>query len=121
MIVMVVVVVILVLKLYSTMLLENIVDLRFYDLRLQFYNKNKNLSYKQYYTTFTSSFGDSILILSLIVGLICLQLLGQKDLTKSLSNFSLFCIINLIVMIMITTNNLLIMFICFELIFLPSI
>jgi hypothetical protein len=90
------------------------------DIRLEFFEENNNLSYLEYFIVFSSSFSDGILILSYLTGVMCLELLGPKNLFKNINNINIFFIFTLIVTIMVSTNNLLIMFICFEFLFLPT-
>lgn len=108
-------------KFYVTLKLENALGIYFYSAKLDFYHYNKNLSYLEHFTVFSSSFSDAILILSFFIGLICLELLSQKNLLKTIHNLTIFFFFNVFVAIMVSTNNLLIMFISFEFIFLPTI
>lgn len=112
---------ILVIKLYLSLKLEAILGPYFYSVKLNFFKLNNNLGYLEHFAVFSSSFSDAILILSFIVGLVCLELLGPKDIFKSINNISIFFLFNFFVTIMVTTNNLLIMFISFEFIFLPTV
>jgi hypothetical protein len=91
-----------------------------YDIKYHFFKENGNLFYFEHFIVFSSSFSDAILILSFITGLICLELLGLKNLFKSINNVSLFYIFNFFVVLMVSTSNILIMFISFEFIFLPT-
>ena len=74
----------------------------------------------EHFVVITSSFSDSVLILSILVGIVCIDLLGSKNLLTSLSNLSIFYFFNFFILLMVTTNNLLLMFISFEFIFLPT-
>jgi NADH:ubiquinone oxidoreductase subunit 2 (subunit N) len=100
--------------------LEQAVGPYIYDVKYLFYVENNNINFIEYCSVFSSSFSDAILLLSFITGIICLELLGLKNLFKSMNNISLFLIFNFFVTIMVSTNNLLIMFISFEFIFLPT-
>lgn len=66
-------------------------------------------------------FSDVILILSLFSGLMCFNLLNNKNLSKSLLNIIVIFFFFIAVIFMVYTNNLLILFISFECIFLPTI
>lgn len=68
-----------------------------------------------------SLFSDSILILVHISGLICLLLLGERRLVKFIPNVSIFLIFIVMTIILVYTTNLLVMFLSFEFIFLPTI
>jgi len=99
--------------------LEQILGTHIYNIKYHFFlNNNNNFKYN---IIFSSSFSDAIIILSLITGTICLELLALKNLFKNLSNINIFFFFNIFVIIMTTTNNLLIMFLSFELIFFPTI
>ncbi len=116
-----VIIIIILVKFLLTLKLEQAIGPYLYDVKYLFYMENKNISDLEYYFIFSSSFSDAILLLSIITGIICLELLGYKNLFKHLNNISLFLIFNFFVTIMVSTNNLLIMFLCFEMIFLPTI
>lgn len=64
---------------------------------------------------------DAILVLAYTSGLICLKLLGERNLSKYLPNSSIFAIFILLTILMVYTSNILIMFIAFEFIFVPTI
>ena len=81
-------------------------------------NKNNILDFFFYNN---NNFGIIISILSLIIGLICLLLLGNKNLLKNISNIYIYLLFHFSVIFMTQTNNLFIMFISFELIFIPTI
>lgn len=112
--------ILLLIKFYMSLRLEQAVGPYIYDVKYLFYVENNNINFIEYCSVFSSSFSDAILLLSFITGIICLELLGLKNLFKSMNNISLFLIFNFFVTIMVSTNNLLIMFISFEFIFLPT-
>jgi NADH:ubiquinone oxidoreductase subunit 2 (subunit N) len=112
---------ILVLKFYLALKIEKIIGKFLPDIRFEFFEENNKLGILEHFVIFSSSFSDGILILSYFTGVICLQLLGNKDLFKNINNITVFFIFTLIVTVMVSTNNLLIMFICFELLFIPTI
>jgi NADH:ubiquinone oxidoreductase subunit 4 (subunit M) len=101
--------------------LEKAAGLYLYQIKYDFFANNQNLGILEHFVIFSSGFGDAILVLSFFVGIVCMDLMGPKNLLKSLNNISIFYIFNFFVSIMVSTNNLLIMFISFELIFLPTI
>lgn len=68
-----------------------------------------------------SVLGDVILLLTFSSGMICLYLLGEKNLAKYVSNSSLFIFFYLAINLMVYTTNLLVMFIGFEFLFLPTL
>ncbi len=68
-----------------------------------------------------SILSDVVVLLALSSGLVCLYLLGEKNLTKNISNLSFFAIFFVAILIMVYTVNLLVMFITFELLFLPTL
>ena len=107
-------------KMYITFKVESVFGVYLYDIQVNFFQLNK-LKYLEHFSILSSSFSDAILILSIVVGLVCLDLLGSKDLFKSINNVSIFFLFTLFVIIMVSTNNLLIMFISFEFIFLPTV
>lgn len=107
-------------KLILTLKIENALSLHIFDLRLEFLKANPNLTPIESTLTFTTGFGDALLLLSVLVGILCIDLLGIKNLHNSISNISIFYLFNIFIITMITTNNLLIMFISFEFIFLPT-
>ena len=69
----------------------------------------------------TSTLSDTIILLAFSSGLICIYLLGEKNLVKYLSNISIFSIFLVAIIFMVYTTNLLVMFIGFELLFLPTL
>lgn len=111
---------IILMKFVLTLRLENVLGMYVYPLKLEFYMINPKLTQLESSLTFSSAFGDAILLLSTVVGLLCIDLLGPKNMFKSISNINIFALFNFFVIIMVTTNNLLIMFLSFEFIFLPT-
>lgn len=111
---------IILMKFVLTLRLENVLGMYVYPLKLEFYIINPQLTYLESSLTFSSAFGDAILLLSTIVGLLCIDLLGPKDMFKTISNINIFALFNFFVITMVTTNNLLVMFMSFEFIFLPT-
>ena len=109
------------LKFYITLKVESVLGVHLLTLKLDFFKQNSHVPYIELYTLFSSSFGDAIIILCLIVGLICLELLGPKNLFNSVNNISIFFLFTIFVVILSSTTNLLIMFIGFEFIFLPTV
>lgn len=107
-------------KIYITLKLETSSGISFYTLKKEFFTLNNNLGILEHFVVITSSFSDSVLILSILVGIVCIDLLGSKNLLTSLSNLSIFYFFNFFILLMVTTNNLLLMFISFEFIFLPT-
>lgn len=110
----------LIIKFYFSLKLEQHLGPYMYEIKLIFFKENLTTNYFEFFIVFSSSFSDAILILSFLTGLICLELLGLKNLFKNINNISIFYIFNFFVVIMVSTNNLLIMFISFEFIFLPT-
>jgi hypothetical protein len=115
-----IIITLLIIKFYFSLKLEQTLGPYLYDIKYQFFKENTNLFYFEHFIVFSSSFSDAILILSFITGLICLELLGLKNLFKNVNNISLFYIFNFFVVLMVSTSNILIMFISFEFIFLPT-
>lgn len=68
-----------------------------------------------------SLLSDSIILLAFSSGLVCLYLLGEKNLSKHFSNLSIFSIFLVAIVAMVYTTNLLVMFIGFECLFLPTL
>ncbi len=114
------IIVLLLLKFYFSLKLEQHLGPYLFYINLNFFLDNNINSQIEYFIIFSSSLSDAILILSFITGLICLELLGFKNLFKNINNVSLFYFFNIFVTIMVSTNNILIMFISFEFIFLPT-
>lgn len=107
-------------KFYYSLRLEQILGPHLLDLKLDFFSKNNAVPYIEYYAIFSSSFSDAIIILALITGIICLELLGLKNIFKHINNINIFFIFLGFVIIMVSTNNILVMFLCFEFLFLPT-
>ena len=107
-------------KFYYSLRLEQILGVHLLDLKLNFFTKNNQIDYLEYYAVFSSSFSDAIVILALITGVICLELLGFKNIFKNINNVNIFFIFLAFVIIMVSTNNILVMFLCFEFLFLPT-
>ena len=110
----------LIIKFYFSLKLEQHLGPYLYEIKLNFFKENSTMDYFEHFIIFSSSFSDAILILSFLTGLICLELLGLKNLFKNVNNISIFYVFNLFVVIMVSTNNLLVMFLSFEFIFLPT-
>lgn len=108
-------------KLLMTVRVEGSLIHNVYGSRLEFLEANKHLNPIESTLIFTTPLGDAILILAVFIGTLCVDLLGNKDLFKSISNVVLYFMFVIAVMIMVTTNNLLIMFLSFELIFIPTV
>lgn len=68
-----------------------------------------------------SVLSDAIVLLAFSSGLTCLYLLGEKNLSKYLSNVSVFSVFLVAIISMVYTTNLLVMFIGFECLFLPTL
>lgn len=115
-----IIITLLIIKFYFSLKLEQTLGPYLYDLKYNFFKENSKFFYYEHFIVFSSSFSDAILILSFITGLICLELLGLKNLFKTINNISLFYIFNFFVVIMVSTSNILIMFLSFEFIFLPT-
>lgn len=64
---------------------------------------------------------DAVILLGFFSGLVCLSLLGEKNITKFLPNISFFSLFFVATALMVYTTNLLVMFISFELLFLPTL
>lgn len=69
----------------------------------------------------SSVLSDVIILLAFSSGLICIYLLGEKSLSKYLSNISIFSIFLVAITFMVYTTNLLVMFLGFEFLFLPTL
>lgn len=68
-----------------------------------------------------SLLSDVIILLSFSSGLVCLYLLGEKNLSRYLSNVSIFAIFLVATVFMVYTTNLLVMFVGFECLFMPTL
>lgn len=115
-----IIITLLIIKFYFSLKLEQTAGIYIYDLKYNFFKENSYLFYFEHFIIFSSSFSDAIIILSFITGLICIELLGLKNLFKTVSNVNIFYIFNFFVITMVSTNNILIMFLSFEFIFLPT-
>ena len=115
-----IIITLLIIKFYFSLKLEQHLGPYLDEIKINFFKENLTVNYLEYFIVFSSSFSDAILILSFLTGLICLELLGLKNLFKNINNISLFYTFNFFVVIMVSSNNLLIMFISFEFIFLPT-
>ena len=82
-----------------------------------FLQSNRDLSFIESTLIFPNSFGDSILFLSIFIGLIRADLLKYENLFRPISNFTLFSIFDLLIIALITTNNLSIIFLICEIIY----
>jgi len=111
----------LIIKLYLSFTIEGILKSLILQEKLNFYKNNKDIQHLEHFVVFSSAFSDIIILLSVIIGLICLDILGPKNYFDNISNNGIFYLFNVFVIIMASTNNLLIMFICFECIFLPTV
>jgi len=108
-------------KFYITLKIESVLGSQLLTLKLQFFKANLHNPYCELYTLFSSSFGDAVIILSIVAGLICLELLGSKNLFQTVNNGSIFYMFTFFTIIMCSTTNLLILFLSFEFIFLPTV
>lgn len=111
----------LIIKLYLSFTIEGVLKSLILQEKINFYKNNKDIQYLENFVIFSSAFSDIIILLSVIIGLICLDILGPKNYFDNISNNGIFYLFNIFVIIMASTNNLLIMFICFECIFLPTV
>lgn len=75
----------------------------------------------QIFTLKGSVLSDVIILLAFSSGLVCIYLLGEKNLSKHTSNINIFSIFLVAIIIMVYTTNLLVMFIGFEFLFLPTL
>jgi hypothetical protein len=112
---------ILLIKFYITLKIESILGDYILTLKLDFFKNNAHLPNVELYTLFSSSFGDGIILLSVFVGIICLELIGAKNVFHTINNVSVFLLFIFFTIIMCSTTNLLIMFISFEFMFLPTV
>lgn len=108
-------------KIYFSFTIESIIKGFMLQEKLSFYKGNKNIYFLENFVVFSSAFSDIIVLLSVIIGLICLDILGPKNYFNNINNNSIFYLFNFFVIIMASTNNLLVMFMCFEFIFLPTV
>lgn len=96
-----------------------------YTLLLMNYNsisiKFNHLLFTPVFDLNTSLLSDAIILLAFSSGLVCLYLLGEKNLSNYMSNLSIFAIFLVAIIAMVYTTNLLVMFIGFECLFLPTL
>lgn len=107
-------------RFYQSLVFDRGVGIFMEEIKFKFFSIN-NLNIYEINFFFCSSFSDSILILGVITSIICLDMLGSKNLIKSLSNYSIFFIFLLSIIILVYTKNLLIMFLSFEALFIPTV
>lgn len=69
----------------------------------------------------TSTLSDVIILLAFSSGLICIYLLGEKNVAGKLSNVSIFSSFLVAIIFMVYTANILVMFVGFEFLFLPTL
>jgi NADH-quinone oxidoreductase subunit M len=69
----------------------------------------------------SSILSDAVLLLAFFSGFVSLALLGEKSITKFLPNSLLFSLFFIATALMVYTTNLLVMFISFEFLFLPTL
>lgn len=79
------------------------------------------LPYRPFLDLNNSFLSDAVILLAFSSGLVCIYLLGEKNLTKHLSNISIFSIFLVAIIAMVYTTNLLVMFIGFECLFVPTL
>ncbi len=109
-------------KFLNTIKLNNSLDnYWFYSLKLKNNQKLWSNGFCSYLFYNNTVLGDCLIFLSFFIGFICLCILGFKSVTYKLQNILLFSVFGLLTTIMCSTDNLLIMFIMFELLFLPTI
>lgn len=113
-------IVLLTVKFYSSLKLEQQLGLYIYDFKLHYYYNKDIIDKLEFFSIFSSSLSDAIILLCFITGIICLDLLGSKNLFKNINNINIFFLFNIFVIFMVNTDNLLIMFISFEFLFLPT-
>lgn len=68
-----------------------------------------------------SVLSDVVILLAFSSGLVCVYLLGEKNLVKYTSNINIFSIFLVAIIVMVYTTNLLVMFVGFEFLFLPTL
>ena len=68
-----------------------------------------------------STLSDVIILLAFSSGIVCIHLLGEKNLVQNLPNVSIFSGFLISIIIMVYTCNILVMFIGFEFLFLPTL
>ena len=84
-------------------------------------NLSKCSNYLSIFSFDNIGFSDSIVLLSIIAGLVCIILLGDKNIYTNFSNIAYFSIFMLATIFVVYTNNLLVLFLSFEFIFIPTI
>ena len=84
-------------------------------------NLSKYSNYLSIFSFDNIGFSDSIVLLSIISGLVCIVLLGDKNIYANFSNITYFSFFMLATIFMVYTNNLLVLFLSFEFIFIPTI
>lgn len=109
------------LKFYLALKIENSLGDYFYYIRIMFYLSNYKLGFMEHFAVFSTSFSDGIIILMLFTGLVCLDVISPKNFFKYINNLNIFFCFITLVTVMVSTNNLLIMFISFDFIFLPTV
>ena len=72
-------------------------------------------------SSYNTALCDSIVLLAIITGMVCIFLLGDKHLYGNLINIIYFLFFILVTIAMVYTVNLLVLFISFEMIFIPTI
>lgn len=77
--------------------------------------------YSFIFSSYNIGLADSIVLLALITGIVCIFLLGDKHLNFSLVNIIFFCFFLLVTITMVYTMNLLVLFLSFEALFIPTI
>ena len=117
----VILITILLIKFYITLKIESILGDYLLTLKLDFFKTNAHLPNVELYTLFSSSFGDGVILLSVFVGIICLELIGAKNVFHTINNVSVFLLFIFFTIVMCSTTNLLVMFISFEFMFLPTV
>lgn len=74
-----------------------------------------------FFSIYNVGLSDSIVLLAIISGMVCIFLLGDKNIQFNLINIIYFSVFILITIVMVYSVNLLILFISFEMIFIPTI
>lgn len=106
-------------KFYLTISIEKLIGISYREFKNSLYIFKENSIEINF--IFSTSFGDSILLLSILVGIICLDILGPKNFFFLINNVSIFLLFQFFVFWMVSTDDLLYMFLSFECIFLPTI
>jgi NADH-quinone oxidoreductase subunit M len=73
------------------------------------------------FTINSSLLGDVIILLAFSSGIVCLHLLGEKNVAVHLPNIGVFSSFLIATILMVYTVNLLVMFISFEFLFIPTL